>query len=142
MCRPLGPAAAVVIACGGNGGEGVVDPVDPVNGGPPADGSVFVENRTSFDVEVAYLRPGEEGGAAIVRSVVEAGQRWDVGMGPLPAGTELKLDLVLMVPPDQGLRVRRKASVTVDGDVDVILELEDEAEPFSLRVSVREAAGA
>ena len=132
----------MAIACGGNGGEEVVDPVDPGDGGPPADGSVFVENRTSFDVEVAYLRPGEEGEAAIVRSVVEAGQRRDVGMGPLPAGTELKLDLVLMVPPGQGLRVRRKASVTVDGDVDVILELEDEAEPFSLRVSVQEAVGA
>ena len=56
-------------------------------------------------------------------------------------GTELKLDLVLMVPPEQGLRVRRKASLTVDGDVAVILELEDGAEPVSLRVSAQ-AVGA
>ena len=55
----------------------------------------------------------------------------------MSAGTELKLDFVLMVPADQGLRVRRKASVIVDGDIDVILELEDEAEPFSLQVGVR-----
>ena len=144
LVRPLrlslGPAGAALamIACGGNGGT---DVVDPGNGGATAGGSVFVDNRTSFGVEVAYLQPGEGGEAAVVRALVGAGERQDVGGGTLPAGTELKLDLVLMVPVEQGLRVRRKASVTVDGDIDVILALEDEAEPFSLQVTVQAARG-
>ena len=130
-----------MVACGGGGKT--VDAVDPANGGTPEDGSVFADNRTTFDAEVAYLRPGEEDGeAVIVRAVVKAGERRDVGGGPLPAGTELKLDLVLMVPAGQGLRVRRKASVIVDGDIDVILELEDESEPFSLQVGVQKAGEA
>ena len=130
-------AAAAMLACGGQG----VDVVDPDTGGPPADGSVLVDNRTPYEVEVAHLRAGEQGEADIVRSVVGPGERRDVGGGSLSAGTELKLDLVLMVPPEQGLRVRRKASVTIDGDMEVILTLEDPSDPFSLQVTVQEAGG-
>ena len=124
-----------MLACGGGG----TDVVDPDPGGPPADGSVRVDNRTPYEVEAAHLRVGEQGEAAIVRAVVGPGERRDVGGGRLSAGTELKLDLVLMVPPEQGLRVRRKASVTIDGDVEVILALEDPSDPFSLQVTVQEA---
>ena len=146
-CRPfgrllqwLGPAgaAAAILACGG-GGTAVV--VGPDNGSPPEDGSLRVDNRTPFAVEVAYLRTGEQDEAAVVRAVVGPGERQEVGGGTLGAGTELKLDLVLMVPPEQGLRVRRKASVTIDGDVEVILALEDPSDPFSLQVTVQEAGG-
>lgn len=145
-CRPLGrlrrwlgpAAAAAMLACGGGG----TDIVDPENGAPPEDGSVLVDNRTPFAVEVAYLRVGEQDEAAVVRAVVGPGERWDAGGGSLSAGTELKLDLVLLVPPEQGLRVRRKASVAIDGDVEVILELPDPSDPFSLQVTVQEAGGA
>ena len=131
---PVG-AAAAMLACGSGG----TDVVDPDTGAPPAHGSVRVDNRTPYEVEVAHLRVEEQGEAAIVRAVVGPGERRDVGGGRLSAGTELKLDLVLMVPPERGLRVRRKASVTIDGDVEVILALEDPSDPFSLQVTVQEA---
>ncbi len=127
-----------MLACGGGGGT---DIVDPENGAPPEDGSVLVDNRTPFAVEVAHLRVGEQDEAAVVRAVVGPGERRDVAGGSLNAGTELKLDLVLLVPPDQGLRVRRKASVAIDGDVEVILVLPDPSDPFSLQVTVQEAGG-
>ncbi len=126
-----------MLACGGGG----TDVVDPDNGAPPEDGSVLVDNRTPFAVEVAYLRAGEQDEAAVVRAVVGPGERRDVGGGSLSAGTELKLDLVLRVPPEQGLRVRRKASVVLDGDMEVILALEDPSDPFSLQVTVQQAGG-
>lgn len=134
----MAAAAAAMLACGGGG----TDIFDPENGAPSEYGSVLVDNRTPFAVEVAHLRVGEQDEAAVVRAVVGPGERRDVAGGSLSAGIELKLDVVLLVPPDQGLRVRRKASVIIDGDVEVILELLDPSDPFSLQVTVQEGGSA
>jgi hypothetical protein len=120
----------LVVACGGGGPSG---PVGPGNGDAPRPGLISVDNQTPFDVEVAFLQR-LEGEASIVRHVVAAGTRATVVDSPLAAGTELELDLVLLVPPEQGLRVRRKAAVIVDGDSEVVLTLTDSADPFSLTV--------
>jgi hypothetical protein len=44
--------------------------------------------------------------------------------------------VVLQVPSSEGLRVRRKATVVVDGDITLVAELTEEGEPFSLALSV------
>ena len=69
---------------------------------------------------------------AIVRIGVEAGERQDVFRALLPAGTVVELDLVLLVADGEGFRVRRKAQVTVDGEVVVTVRLADPEDPYSL----------
>jgi hypothetical protein len=55
--------------------------------------------------------------------------------GELSAGTQVEFDLVLQIPTSEGLRVRRKAKIVVDGDIIVTAVLVDELDPFSLAVS-------
>jgi hypothetical protein len=47
---------------------------------------------------------------------------------------KVELDLVLLVAEGEGFRVRRKAQVTVDGDVVVTVQLTDPEDPFSVVV--------
>lgn len=94
----------------------------------PAEGRVVLENQTGYGVEVGFL-DGEE---HIVRTQVAAGQTAEVSGGALPGGTEWIFDLVLLLPAEAGYRVRRKARVTIAGEVRLRASLGDPADPFSL----------
>ena len=52
---------------------------------------------------------------------------------------ELEFDLVLLLPREKGYRVRRKAEVTIDGEVTVRLSLEVANDPFSVLIQVTSA---
>ena len=132
--RGVGLGAVLVAICGvallscGGGGDGDVV-------GPPSeaqDGRVVVDNQTGYALEVAFLNETDPAAPAIVRSRVEAGERQDVSRALLPAGTVVELDLVLLVADGEGFRVRRKAQVTVDGEVVVTVRLADPEDPYSL----------
>jgi hypothetical protein len=79
-------------------------------------------------VEVSYL----SGGGEIVRTRVEAGQVGEVSGGPLPGGTEWTFDLVLLLPAEEGYRVRRKARIAIAGEVRLRARLADPQDAFSL----------
>jgi len=61
-----------------------------------------------------------------------ARERQDVSRTLLPAGTVVELDLVLLVADGEGFRVRRKAQVTMDGEVVVTVRLAHPEDPYSL----------
>lgn len=121
--------AAWLAGCGGE--QGAEPPTAPQF----QEGRVLLDNQTGYAVEVAYLNPR----ARIVRSRVEAGQRQDVALEVLPGGLEVEFDLVLLLPPEAGFRVRRKARVQIDGEVLLRARLEDPADPFTLQVGVAAA---
>ena len=98
-------------------------------------GNVSVDNRTPWDVEVAWLWVGEDGEAQVRRVSVPAGQVMGLTDAPLAAGAQLTLDLVLLVPPETGPRVRRKAEVRVDGDRIVVVQASAD-DPFGVDVSI------
>lgn len=100
----------------------------PAAAPPPAVGRVLLENQTGYAVEVVYLN----GGGEIVRTRVESGEVREVSGGLLPGGTEWTFDLVLLLPAEQGYRVRRKARVLVDGEVRLRARLGEAQDPFSL----------
>ena len=103
-------------------------------GPPPAprEGRIVVDNQTGFALEVAFLNEADPKAPVIVRTRVESGEREDVSRGLLPAGMTVELDLVLLVAEGEGFRVRRKAQVTVDGEVVLTVSLADPEDPFSL----------
>lgn len=114
---------------GGCGGEqAAAPPAEPQF----RDGGVALDNQTPYAVEVAYLDPQ----AQIVRVRVEAGQRRAVAEAALPGGLEVEFDLVLLLPPEAGYRVRRKTKVQVDGEVVLRARLEDPEDPFTLQFGV------
>jgi len=121
----------VVLACGG-GEDGMGPEVDP---GESLPGTVWIDNRTPWDVEVAWLWVGEDGEAQVWRVSVPAGEMMGLTAAPLAAGAQLTLDLVLLVPPETGPRVRRKAEVRVDGDRVVVVQASAD-DPFGVEVSV------
>ena len=125
--------AVLVIGCSGCGGDGEGDdaPGDVVGPGV-RDGRVWVDNRTGYALDVAYLNDVDPGAPIIVRTRVEAGDLRDVTGAVLPAGTEIELDVVLLVPESEGFRVRRKAQASIDGDVVITAQLEDPGDPFSV----------
>jgi|TARA_B100000959_G_C14875343_1_gene580184 hypothetical protein len=104
---------------------------DPV----PEAGQVSLANQTSYDMESAYLHV-DETGERIFRRDIAVGATVSISDGELSAGVEVEFDLVLQVPSSEGLRVRRKATVVVDGDITLVAELTEEGEPFSLALSV------
>ena len=52
----------------------------------------------------------------------------------LPAGLEVEFDLVFIPPTGDGVRVRRKARLVIDGDQVLGVRLADETEPFSVEI--------
>ena len=114
---------------GGNGGP----PAAPVNGEPAA-GRILLENTTPYVIQVAYLNEVDPDDSRVIRTEVDPGERSDVGLEELPGGWTVVLDLVLVPADPREIRVRRKANVTVDGDVVVRVELRDPADPFSVEI--------
>ena len=127
-------ALAGATGCGGDGKEGNGGPPPgPVNGGP-APGRILLENSTPYAIQVAYLNEVDPADARVIRTEVDPGERSDVGLEELPGGWIVVLDLVLVLADPEGNRVRRKANVTVDGDVVVRVKLKDSSDPFSVEI--------
>ena len=127
--------AGLLMACGG--ADKTTDPGDtepPPNGEEPREGRVALDNQTRYAVESAYLNQVESERPRIVRIQVEPGQLRDISQEVLPGGLEVEFDLVLLLPRELGYRVRRKARVQIDGEVVLHLSLEDEDDPFTLRI--------
>lgn len=95
-----------------------------------------LQNLTAHPILSAYLDIDAEEGERIVRVEVTAGGRTQISDGELPGGRQVEFDLVLLVPSNQGLRVRRKAQVIVDGDMQVTAELPQGTDAFSLAITV------
>lgn len=98
-------------------------------------GTVQVVNQTGWEVEVSWLQ-ADTTGTTVGRLSVGAGM--SVILGQWPADGELGLDLVLLVPPETGPRVRRKALVVVDGDQ--VVELRSGDDPYTVEVTVSPTA--
>ena len=98
-------------------------------------GTVSVANHTAYDLEVAYLNEIDADAPRIVRTHVPAGQRVEVSGGVLPAGREVEFDVVLLPHTTDGIRVRRKIRIAIDGDWVLNVRLADESDPFSLEVA-------
>ena len=64
------------------------------------------------------------------------GERVEVSDAVLPAGLEVEFDLVLIPPMGDGIRVRRKRQVAIDGDLVLGVRLLDESDPFSVEIAV------
>lgn len=95
----------------------------------------MVANHTAYDLEVAYLNETDADAPLIVRTSVPAGQRVEVSDGVLPAGLAVEFDVVLVPHTADGIRVRRKIQVAIDGDWVLNVRLADESDPFSLEVA-------
>ena len=143
MDRPsLGPGggsvkAAWLLAAWLLSGCGREAPTAPPAPPAPAGraGTVFVANHTAYDLEVAYLNETAADAPRIVRTRVPAGQRVEVSGGVLPAALEVEFDLVLVPHTADGIRVRRKIWVAIDGDWVLSVRLADESDPFSLAIA-------
>ena len=126
-------AAWLLSGCGGK------EPTAPPASAPPEpvgqDGTVVVANHTAYDLEVAYLNEIEAAAPRIVRTRVSAGQRTEVSDGVLPAGLAVEFDVVLLPHTTDGIRVRRKIQVAIDGDWVLNVRLADESDPFSLEIA-------
>ena len=107
--------ATLWLGCGG----GQQGPIEPVVEEPPAKraGTVSLANSTVY-------------------AMVPAGQRADISDAVLPAGIEVEFALVLIPPIADGVRVRRKIQVAIDGDVVLVVRLIDEADPFSVAIAL------
>ncbi len=126
-----------LLGCGGadkgTGGEPGPGPPEPQE---LRSGRVLVDNQTLYVVEVSYLNEVRAEAPRIVRTQVGSGLLQDVSKEVLPGGIEVEFDLVILLPREKGYRVRRKARVTVDGEVIVRVSLEDAGDPFSVRIQV------
>ena len=123
--RPMSwPSLVLLLALGCGGDAAAPTPAVPA----PAAGRVMMANQTPYPVEVAYL----DGEGRIVRTEVAPGGVGEVSGGLLAGGSEWTFDLVLLLPSEQGYRVRRKATVMVAGDVRLQAALADPQDPFSL----------
>ena len=124
-------AAWLLSGCGGKAPTAPPAPPEPAG----QDGAVAVANHTAYDLEVAYLNETDADAPRIVRIRVPAGQRVEVSDGVLPAGIELEFDVVLLPRTEDGIRVRRKIRIAIDGDWVLNVRLADESDPFSLEVA-------
>lgn len=133
--RALLVVGLLLCGCGGERAEPVAaEPVDDGEAGAAAEGAVYLRNDAPYALEVAYLHADARGSLQVVRAQVDAGKRAAVSDAALPAGLSLELDVVLQVPAEVGPRVRRKASVEIDGDVELRAYLAVAEDLFSLRV--------
>ena len=133
-------AALLLVAwlLSGCGGQEPTAPSAPEPASPEPlgqDGTVAVANHTTYDLEVAYLNETDADAPRIVRTRVPAGQRVEVSGGVLPAGLAVEFDLVLVPHTADGIRVRRKIQVAIDGDWVLNVRLTDESDPFSLAIT-------
>ena len=117
----VGGLGALLLALSGCGGGSSATAVEE-NPAELLAGTLAVDNRTPWDLEIAWLWHDEQAGTQIRRMIVPAGQVLGLYDDPLQAGTELVLGLVLQVSPETGPRVRRKARVQIDGDVIVVVQ--------------------
>ena len=101
-----------------------------------ADGIVSIVNHTNYVLEVAYLNEVDSQAPRIVRTEVPVGARAVVSGEALPAGLEVEFDLVFIPPTGDGVRVRRKARLVIDGDQVVGVRLADETDPFSVEIEL------
>lgn len=131
--------AALLLATWLLSGCGGKEPTAPPAPAPPEpagqDGTVAVANHTAYDLEVAYLNETAADAPRIVRTRVPAGQQVEVSDGVLPAGLAVEFDVVLLPHATDGIRVRRKILVAIDGDWVLNVRLADESDPFSLEVA-------
>ncbi len=126
-------AAWLLSGCGGKAPTAPPAPTPPEPAG--REGTVLVANHTAYDLEVAYLNEIDADAPRIVRTRVPTGQRVEVSGGVLPAGIEVEFDVVLLPHTTDGIRVRRKIWVAIDGDWVLNVRLADESDPFSLEVA-------
>ena len=126
--------AVLLVGCGG----GQSSPTESMGDEPSvaSAGTVFVANRTAYAIEVAYLNEVDAQAPRIVRTRVPPGERVEVSDAVLPAGLEVEFDLVLIPPMGDGIRVRRKRQVAIDGDLVLGVRLLDESDPFSVEIAV------
>lgn len=97
-------------------------------------GAVYVRNETPYPLQVAFLNEVVAEDIYIVRTTVAVAARAMVSGGELPAGHRAEFDFALEVPAQEGPRVRRKASLRIDGERVLRAILEQADEPFSLLV--------
>jgi hypothetical protein len=126
--------AVLLVGCGGE----QAGPTEPVGEEPSvaSAGTVSVANRTAYAIEVAYLNETDAQAPRIVRTRVPPGERVEVSDAVLPAGLEVEFDLVLIPPTGEGIRVRRKMQVAIDGDLVLGVRLIDESDPFSVEIAI------
>lgn len=137
--RSLLVVGLLLCGCGGERAEPVAaEPGDDAIEREATDGAVYLRNEAPYAIEVAYVHTDARGRLQVVRTQVAAGTRSAVSDGALQAGLALELDVVLQVPADVGPRVRRKASVEVDGDVELRAYLAVTEDLFSLLVETVE----
>jgi hypothetical protein len=101
-----------------------------------ADGIVSIVNHTNYVLEVAYLNEVDAQAPRIVRTEVPVGARAVVSGEALPAGLEVEFDLVFIPPTGDGVRVRRKVRLVIDGDQVLGVRLADETDPFSVEIEL------
>ena len=101
-----------------------------------ADGIVSIVNHTNYVLEVAYLNEVDAEAPRIVRTEVPVGARAVVSGEALPAGLEVEFDLVFIPSTGDGVRVRRKARLVIDGDQVLGVRLADETDPFSVEIEL------
>ena len=101
-----------------------------------ADGIVSIVNHTNYVLEVAYLNEVDAQAPRIVRTEVPVGARAVVSGETLPAGLEVEFDLVFIPPTGDGVRVRRKVRLVIDGDQVLGVRLADETDPFSVEIEL------
>jgi hypothetical protein len=147
MDRPsIGPRRSTVRAAlwlaawllSGCGGQAPTAPPAPEPTSPEPigrAGTVSVANHTTYDLEVTYLNETDADAPRIVRTRVPAGTRVEVSGGVLPAGLAVEFDVVLVPHAADGIRVRRKIQVAIDGDWVLNVRLVDESDPFSLEIA-------
>lgn len=97
-------------------------------------GAVYVRNETPYPLQVAFLNEVVAEDIYVVRTTVDIAARAMVSGGELPAGHSAEFDFVLEVPVQEGPRVRRKATVYIDGEQTLRARLEQGNEPFSLLI--------
>ncbi len=129
--RRLPMFGTLVLFVWGCGSDGAASPTtdEPA----PRQGIVRLLNETVWDVEVSWLQQAPDG-SDIARTTVPAGQQALLTEWPSSPLADLEFDLVLLVAPSTGPRVRRKALVQVNGDQMVILRAG--ADPYSVEISV------
>ena len=101
-----------------------------------ADGIVSIVNHTNYVLEVAYLNEVDAQAPRIVRTEVPVGARAVVSGEALPVGLEVEFDLVFIPPMEDGVRVRRKVRLVIDGDQVLGVRLADETDPFSVEIEL------
>ena len=127
--------AIAFIGCGGEQVQRSLEP-DGEMAAIAADGIVSIVNHTNYVLEVAYLNEVDAQAPRIVRTEVPVGARAVVSGEALPAGLEVEFDLVFIPPTGDGVRVRRKVRLVIDGDQVLGVRLADETDPFSVEIEL------